>query len=129
MLGFRRQRISEKNSAALPSSEGNGGRTDVSVSDSGANAHDISASAVLDIQGGIIRGAKITCSRNGTRFWELPDAEAFVIGWKPNRAAFELAAEQSIFGVGLWSRDRFQIDLYVRKIANALELAARMARI
>ena len=128
MTGHGCQKFSKENSGVRTAAARNYAAKIASIPEYVGNVRHMSAAAVLDIRGGIIQRAKITCSHDGSRFWRLPDAEAFVIGWKPSRETFELAAEQSIFGVGSWSRNRFQTDLYVRKIANALELAVRTTR-
>jgi xanthine dehydrogenase YagS FAD-binding subunit len=86
----------------------------------------VSIAAGLDIDGGVIRGARIVAGGVGTRPWRMRASEEALIGKAPDRAAFQLAAERSLEGVRPLSGNRYKVDLLPRTMVRALEMSAEV---
>ena len=87
----------------------------------------VSAAAALDIDGGVIREARIAVGGVGTRPWRLRTCEAALVGRKPDRAAFEEAAQLATEGVRPLHHNAFKVALLPRTIVRALEMAGEVA--
>src|SRR5215203_1394048 len=83
----------------------------------------VSAAAALDIDGGIIRSARIACGGVGTKPWRMRASEQALVGRRPDRVAFEQAAQAALDGVRPLSHNRHKVELLPRTIARALEMA------
>lgn len=84
----------------------------------------VSAAAVLDIAGGIIRHARVACGGVGTVPWRMRACEEILVGKAPGRAAFEEAGRAASAGAKPLSGNRYKVELLERTVARALELAS-----
>lgn len=87
----------------------------------------VSAAAALDIEGGVIRSARIACGGVGTRPWRMRETEAALVGKAPGRQSFEEAARLSTQGVRPLHHNHFKVELMPRTIVRALEMAGEVA--
>lgn len=87
----------------------------------------VSAAAALDIEGGVIRSARIACGGVGTKPWRMRDCEAALVGKAPGRQAFEEAAALSTQGARPLHHNHFKVELLPRTIVRALEMAGEVA--
>jgi xanthine dehydrogenase YagS FAD-binding subunit len=87
----------------------------------------VSTAAALDIEGGVIRAARLACGGVGTRPWRMRASEQALIGKPSDRRIFEAAARLAVEGARPLSGNRFKIELLPRTIVRALEMAAEVA--
>jgi xanthine dehydrogenase YagS FAD-binding subunit len=87
----------------------------------------VSAAVALDVADGVVRGARIAAGGVGTRPWRLRACEAALAGRKPERAAFEEAAQLATEGVRPLHHNGFKVGLLPRTIVRALEMAGEVA--
>jgi xanthine dehydrogenase YagS FAD-binding subunit len=87
----------------------------------------VSAAAVLAIEDGVIREARIAAGGVGTRPWRLRDCEAALVGKRPDRQAFEDAAQLATRGAQPLHHNQFKVELLPRTIVVALEMAGEVA--
>lgn len=87
----------------------------------------VSAAAALDVEGGVIRSARIAAGGVGTRPWRMRACEAALVGRPLERASFEQAAKLSLEGAKALSHNHYKLDLMPRTIVRALELAGAVA--
>jgi xanthine dehydrogenase YagS FAD-binding subunit len=83
----------------------------------------VSAAAALDIEGGVIRQARLAAGGVGTRPWRLRASEEALVGKAPDRQAFEAAADLALEGARPLSGNHYKLDLLPRTIVRALEMA------
>jgi xanthine dehydrogenase YagS FAD-binding subunit len=84
----------------------------------------VSTAAALEIEGGVIRQARLAAGGVGTRPWRLRACEEALIGKAPDRPAFEAAARLALDGVRPLSGNRYKAELLPRTLVRALEMAA-----
>jgi xanthine dehydrogenase YagS FAD-binding subunit len=87
----------------------------------------VSIAAALDIEGGVIREARIAAGGVGTRPWRMRTCEQALIGKKPEREVFQQAATLSTAGARPLSGNRYKVDLLPRTMVRALEMAGEVA--
>jgi xanthine dehydrogenase YagS FAD-binding subunit len=87
----------------------------------------VSTAAALDIEGGVIREARLAAGGVGTRPWRLRASEQALIGKAPDRQAFEAAAKLALEGARPLSGNHYKLDLLPRTIVRALEMAGEAA--
>ncbi len=87
----------------------------------------VSAAAALAIEDGVIREARIAAGGVGTRPWRLRACEAALVGKKPDRNAFEEAAQLATEGVRPLHHNGFKVALLPRTIVRALEMTGEVA--
>lgn len=87
----------------------------------------ISTAAALDIEGGVIRQARLAAGGVGTRPWRLRASEEALIGKAPDRQAFEAAAKLALEGARPLSGNHYKLELLPRTIVRALEMAGETA--
>jgi xanthine dehydrogenase YagS FAD-binding subunit len=87
----------------------------------------VAAAAALAIEDGAIRLARLAVGGVGTRPWRLRACEAALVGRKPERRAFETAAELAAQGARALRHNHYKIDLLPRTVVRALELAGEVA--
>lgn len=87
----------------------------------------VSAAAVLQVEGGSIRAARVACGGVGTRPWRMRAVEQALVGQRPDRAAFMQAARLSVEGARPLAHNHYKVDLLPRTIVRALEMAGEMA--
>lgn len=87
----------------------------------------VSTAAALDIDGGVIRQARIACGGVGTRPWRMRACEAALIRKAPDRQNFEAAAQLALEGTHALSGNRYKVELLPRTIVRALQMAGEIA--
>jgi xanthine dehydrogenase YagS FAD-binding subunit len=86
-----------------------------------------SAAVALDIQGGVIRNARIAAGGVGTRPWRMRGSEQALAGERATHDAFERAGARALLGARPLSRNGYKVELLRRTIIRALEQAAEAA--
>jgi xanthine dehydrogenase YagS FAD-binding subunit len=86
-----------------------------------------SAAVVLELAGGKIKRARIALGGVGTKPWRIPDAEAALVGQKPNVEVFRKAAAAALAGARTQPGNAFKIDLARRTLVRALTETMRGA--
>ncbi|MBB2972645.1 xanthine dehydrogenase family protein subunit M [Mesorhizobium sp. RMAD-H1] len=83
-----------------------------------------SAAVALDIEGGVIRSARIALGGVATRPWRVPDAEAMLAGQKfDERLAME-AGRMAMRGAQPGRHNGFKLELGARTVAEAIRIAS-----
>jgi xanthine dehydrogenase YagS FAD-binding subunit len=86
-----------------------------------------SAAVALDIQGGVIRNARIALGGVATKPWRSLAAERALVGKRPTPAEFRTAAEIAMRGAVPHSENAFKIELGKRTLVRALTTVSQMA--
>ncbi|HEX5322339.1 MAG TPA: xanthine dehydrogenase family protein subunit M [Capsulimonadaceae bacterium] len=79
-----------------------------------------SAAVALDIQGGMIRDARVALGGVGTKPWRSHEAEKALVGQPAGRATYQAAASQALAGAKTYSHNAFKVELAKRTLARAL---------
>jgi xanthine dehydrogenase YagS FAD-binding subunit len=79
-----------------------------------------SAAVALEIDGGIIRQARVALGGVGTKPWRAHEAERALVGAAPQSAAFEAAASRAVDGAKPLAQNGFKIELAQRVVIRAL---------
>jgi len=87
----------------------------------------VSAAVALDVDGGVIRSARIAAGGVGTRPWRMRACEELLIGRPPERAAFEAAAQVAAQGVRPLQHNHYKVELLPPTIVRALEMVGGVA--
>jgi xanthine dehydrogenase YagS FAD-binding subunit len=87
----------------------------------------VSAAVALAIDDGVIRQVRLAVGGVGTRPWRLRDCEAALAGKRPDRQAFEEAAQLATQGARPLHHNQFKVELLPRTIVLALEMAGEVA--
>ncbi len=80
-----------------------------------------SAAVALDVQGGVIREARIALGGVATKPWRSVEAEKALAGQPPTRASFQRAAALALQGARPRKDNTFKIELAQRCVVRALE--------
>jgi xanthine dehydrogenase YagS FAD-binding subunit len=80
-----------------------------------------SAAVALDVQGGVIREARVALGGVATKPWRSLEAEKALAGQPPTRASFQRAAAAALQGARPRKDNKFKIELSQRCIVRALE--------
>jgi xanthine dehydrogenase YagS FAD-binding subunit len=83
-----------------------------------------SCAAALEVQGGVVREARIALGGVATKPWRAPEAEQALLGQRADDAAFRKAAEIALRGAAPKPDNKFKIELAKRCIVRALTEAA-----
>ncbi|HWI29754.1 MAG TPA: xanthine dehydrogenase family protein subunit M [Stellaceae bacterium] len=83
-----------------------------------------SAAAALEIEGGVIRQARLALGGVATKPWRAREAEATLVGHRPVPASFVAAADQALAGAKPLRQNAFKIELAKRTVVRALSAAA-----
>ncbi|MBV9275084.1 MAG: xanthine dehydrogenase family protein subunit M [Verrucomicrobia bacterium] len=86
-----------------------------------------SAAVALQLDGQIVRDARVAAGGVGTKPWRLPDVAEALIGKQVSKNAFETAAEQAAAGAKPLKQNAFKVTLLKRTIARALIQAGGIA--
>lgn len=84
----------------------------------------VSVAAALDMDGGLIRQARIALGGVAHKPWRRQEAEAILIGKPPGPAAFAQAADALLAGAKGFEHNHFKIELARRAIIRGLTQAA-----
>jgi xanthine dehydrogenase YagS FAD-binding subunit len=88
----------------------------------------LAATAVaLDINGGVIRQARVALGGVGSKPWRSTEAEAVLVGQQASDELFAKAAEKAMEGAKPQAFNGFKIDLSKRTMIHALSTVAAMA--
>lgn len=87
----------------------------------------VSAAAALEVQGGLIRQARLAVGGVGTMPWRLRECEDALIGMKAERSSFEAAAALALRGVQALQHNRYKVELLPKTIVRGLEMAGEIA--
>lgn len=86
-----------------------------------------SAAVALDIQGGVIRDARIAMGGIGAKPWRIKRAEALLKGMNAGRHAYAEAAEEGLRNAHTHKHNAFKVELAKRTLIQALEQAGGTA--
>jgi xanthine dehydrogenase YagS FAD-binding subunit len=86
-----------------------------------------SAAAALELDGSIVKQARVALGGATTKPWRCIEAERKLVGEKVSPAVFRAAAEAAMQGATPRNDNAFKVELARRVIARALALAAGMA--
>jgi xanthine dehydrogenase YagS FAD-binding subunit len=81
-----------------------------------------SAALAVDVDGGVIRQARIALGGVGTIPWRSPEAEGALAGAAVSRDSFAAAAEAALRGARGHGRNDYKITLAKRTLVRALEM-------
>ena len=87
----------------------------------------VSAAVGLDIEGGVIRSARIGAGGVGTRPWRMRACEELLVGRPPEPPTFEEAAQLATQGARPLQHNHYKVELLRRTIVHALEMAGEVA--
>ena len=87
----------------------------------------VSAAVALDVEGGVIRSARIAAGGAGTRPWRMRACEELLVGRPPERKAFEAAAEVAVQGARPLEHNRYKVELLPRTIVRVLDMVGEIA--
>jgi xanthine dehydrogenase YagS FAD-binding subunit len=79
-----------------------------------------SAAVALDIEGGVIKQARIAMGGVGAKPWRADNAEKILIGQAPGKEIFRHAAEEALSGAKPYKDNGFKIELAKRTVARTL---------
>jgi xanthine dehydrogenase YagS FAD-binding subunit len=85
-----------------------------------------SAAVALDVEGGLVRQARIALGGVATVPWRSGEAEAALVGQNLDRATLERTAEAAFAGADPRPHNAFKVALGKRTLIRALEQAARL---
>ncbi len=86
-----------------------------------------SVAAALDVQGGVIKAARIALGGVGTKPWRALEAEKKLVGQLANQEAYRAAAAAAVEGAKPQKHNAFKIELTKRTVMRALETVGEMA--
>jgi len=87
----------------------------------------VSVAAVLHIEGGIIKSAKLAMGGVAHKPWHLHTAEASLIGKQASTESFNQAAQIAMQGAKTYKYNEFKVKLGHNTIVQALKTAASVA--
>lgn len=106
----------------LPSRKGFAQSRYVKVRDRASFAFALaSAAAVLRMQDGVIRDARVALGGVATKPWRATEAEAILVGSKPSGELFQRAATAAVKRARTYPHNMFKVELIKRTIVRALE--------
>jgi xanthine dehydrogenase YagS FAD-binding subunit len=85
----------------------------------------VSVAAIVDAQGGTIRGARLAFGGLAHQPWRVPAAESVLVGAKAGQSAFAAAGDAALQGAHGQGHNDFKIPLAKRVLAGVLGEAAR----
>ncbi|WP_207430227.1 FAD binding domain-containing protein [Sabulibacter ruber] len=86
----------------------------------------VSVAAALDLEGSIIKEARIALGGVAHKPWRVPEAEAFLRGKEATTENFRRVAEAYLLGAKGYGDNTFKVELAKRAIVRALEQATKM---
>jgi xanthine dehydrogenase YagS FAD-binding subunit len=85
----------------------------------------VSVAAIVDAQGGTIRGARLAFGGLAHQPWRVPAAESVLVNAKASESAFAAAGDAVLQGAHGQGHNDFKIPLARRVLAGVLGEAAR----
>ena len=83
-----------------------------------------SAAVALDVEGSMIRNARVALGGVGTKPWRSREAERALVGRKVTEATFRAAADAALAGARPHTDNAFKINLAKRTLVRALASVA-----
>jgi xanthine dehydrogenase YagS FAD-binding subunit len=83
----------------------------------------VSAAAALNVEGGVIREARVACGGVGTMPWRLRAVETLLVGKPFNRDSFVQAGSIAATGARPAAHNGYKVELMGRTVTRALEMA------
>ena len=80
----------------------------------------VSAAVGLDVQGGLIRSARVALGGVGTVPWRVPAVEKYLVGKPATEDNFRAAAALAVRDAKPYERNKFKLELAQRTIVRAL---------
>jgi xanthine dehydrogenase YagS FAD-binding subunit len=87
----------------------------------------VSVAAALEIDGGVIRSARIVLGGVAHKPWRTAAAEQMLIGKTPGEAVFETAGQEAVAGARPHRQNAFKVELAKHAVARALAGAGGFA--
>ena len=87
----------------------------------------VSVAAALDLNGGVIRGARIVLGGVAHKPWRATAAESSLVGKRPETTVFEAAAREAVSGAQPYRHNAFKVELARRAVVRALANAGGVA--
>jgi xanthine dehydrogenase YagS FAD-binding subunit len=87
----------------------------------------VSVAGALEIEDGVIRTARLAAGGVATKPWRLRASEAAIVGKRPDRSAWQVAADLAIEGARPLPGNHFKVELLRRTIVRALEMTGEPA--
>ena len=84
----------------------------------------VSVAAALDLDGSVIRDARLAMGGVAHKPWRLKEAESFLKGKQATPSHFQQAAQLAMKGAKAWGENNFKLKLAPIAIAEALQVAA-----
>lgn len=81
----------------------------------------VSAAVALDVEGGLIRAARVAAGGVGTVPWRLRDVEKALVGQQSGESAWRSAAARAGEGAQPLTQNAFKVELLKRTVFRALE--------
>jgi xanthine dehydrogenase YagS FAD-binding subunit len=86
-----------------------------------------SVAAALEVQGGVVKAARIALGGVGTKPWRALEAEKQLVGQPANENTYRAAAAAAVEGAKPQKHNEFKIELTKRTVLRALETVGEMA--
>jgi xanthine dehydrogenase YagS FAD-binding subunit len=86
----------------------------------------VSVAAALDIEGGLIRQARVVLGSVAHKPWRSEEAEALLRGQRPGEALFQQAGQAALKDARPLAHNAYKVELGRRSVARALMRAARL---
>lgn len=87
----------------------------------------VSVAAALELDGVVVRSARIVLGGVAHKPWRAEAAEALLSGRKAESAVFEAAAQEAIAGAKPYRDNAFKVELAKRAVARALANAGGLS--
>lgn len=86
----------------------------------------VSVAAVIDVQDGVIRHARVALGGVAQKPWRVAEAEQLIIGKPASEGTYRAAAERIVSGAKPYAHNAFKVELAKRTVVRALSNAAAM---
>ena len=83
-----------------------------------------SSAAILSLENGVIREARLALGGVGTKPWRAKEAEQALVGQKPERKVFETAAAKAFETAKAYDDNAFKIPLGQQAIVRSLQMVS-----
>lgn len=80
----------------------------------------VSAAVALDVQGGVVRQARVAMGGVGAKPWRLPAVEAALAGQPATETSFQVASAHAAEGAAPLGQNAFKVKLMPRTVFRAL---------
>jgi xanthine dehydrogenase YagS FAD-binding subunit len=87
----------------------------------------VSVAAALEMDGGVIRSARISLGGVAPKPWRAESAEKLLVGQRPDAQLFDRAGLEAVAGAKPYSGNTFKVEMAKRAVARALANAGGVA--